>query len=246
MATRPKAAPGTTQSGTVYGEARHGAPSQQFDLAGTETLALPKKILVNDGRSEVPPHMPRLVRVRSWDLPFGLLVRQGFGHSGKEVQRFEVAGGLTTGRIFGECCLIAYGAVELFAFAINSRAVVKAEAEIIPGIAHVPTVPSLSDQISVAPANGSDPGAWAAVGALAGGWQPGGRPRLDIVTSLGAAVEFGFWDSQSSPVLVSSFGVAGVLPGGTMHPAPYKLMARHPGGDSDTRTAIATWSRGVG
>ncbi len=240
-----RGAPGVVFEIPVVGH-MGGDPSIKFSLDGTETLGDPKKLVNSDAEEGVANHIPRLIRCRSYDLPFVLIVHEGFQRTG-DVRRVQVPGGSLTTRTAGTVELVAYGGIKTAAYAIQGRAVVDAEIEIVPYIGHVPMLPSYSDQLSLDPSSTvpGDPGDWAAVGALSSGWQPGGRPKLDLVT-YGGPVEFGFWSSEVAPTLIASFTVDGILVGGTTHPAPYQLLARHPGGDADTRTAIATWTRGSG
>jgi hypothetical protein len=240
-----KGAPGVVFQIPVVGHAG-GDPSIKFSLEGTESLGGPKRLVNSDAEDGIANSIPRLIRVRSYDLPFILIVHEGFQRTG-DLRRFEVPGGNRTTRTAGTVELVAYGGIKTAAYAIQDRAVVDAEIEILPNIGHVPMLPSFSDQVSLDPSSSTpgDPGDWTTVGALSSGWQPGGRPNLDLVT-FGGPIEFGFFSSAVSPVLIASFTVDGILVGGTTHPAPYQLMARHPGGDADNRTAIATWTRGSG
>lgn len=234
--------PGTVFEGVAYGYAG-GDPSIKFSLDGTETLGDPKRLVNSDAQEDMPNHAPRLVRCRSYDLPFVLLVTEGFQRT-TNVRRFQIPGGSSTTKTAGAVEVVCYGGIKTAAYAIQSRAVVDAELEILPFVGHSPALGSLSDQVVLDP-DGTDPGDWTVIGALSSGWQPGGRPRLDLVTD--GPIEFGFWSSASSSTLIASFVVDGMLPGGIIHPAPYQLQARHPGGaGAASRSCIATWSRGVG
>lgn len=232
------AGPGKLSSGPVAGIGKGGVLSLKFSLAGTETFSVPKIIATTEGRDGMPYDTPKLVRLRSQDFPYWVFVTESFPLTSVS-SRLEVPGG-SEDRM-GMLELVAYGAVKVGAYAMNSRAVADAHLEVIPYSGHLPIRPPFSDRATVVTASADDVGAWNSIG-----WQPAGRPRLDIVTLGGLPIEFGFFPSNVSPDVVASFIVAGALPGGIVHPSAYLLYARHPGGDVDTRTAICTWSRGVG